>query len=161
MSFRNYWRASGAALAGLAMLGLTACGEDEPERDESGAVTEGGEADVFSLQVGDCISGETEGQVSSTPVVPCDEPHESEAFYSHIMDEGGFPGAAAFQTAVEEHCVPAFAEYVGVPLEESALDITWLEPSQQSWDEGADREVLCMVYDPAGQTTGTLEGAAR
>ncbi|HET6952015.1 MAG TPA: septum formation family protein [Acidimicrobiales bacterium] len=149
-----------AALAGLTAAGLGAC-SDEPERDEStGEITEAGDADVFSMQVGDCLTDNAIGDVSEVPVVPCTEAHTSEVFYSHTIEDGDFPGSDGLTTIGEQACIPAFEQFVGVPYEASVLDVTTLEPTADSWEQG-DRELLCLIYDPAGDTVGTLEASAR
>ena len=157
-------RALGAALAGLALIGLAACGDDdEPDRDEAtNEVTEAGDADVFSMAVGDCVTGEssTTGEVTEVPVVPCDEPHASEVFHSYQIPAETLPSTTEMEAIVQEQCLGNFETFVGMPYDTSALDVTWLEPTSGSWDQG-DRELLCMVYDPAGDVTGSLAGAAR
>ena len=156
-------RALGAAAAGLALLGLAACGGDEPERDETtNEITEAGDADVFSMAVGDCVTdgASTTGQVSEVPVVPCAEPHASEVFHSYQITTDALPAEAEMQAIVEEQCRGNFETFVGMPYDQSTLDITWMEPTSGSWD-GGDRELLCMIFDPAGDVTGSLAGVAR
>jgi hypothetical protein len=155
--------ALGAIFAGLLVLGLSACGSDdeEPARDEeTDEVTEAGDADVFDMAVGDCLTDSTSGAVTEVPVVPCDEPHASEIFYSHIIDGETLPDTAAMETIVTDQCLGNFETFVGLPYDQSALTVTWLEPTSGSWDAG-DRELLCIVADPAGGVTGSLAGAAR
>jgi hypothetical protein len=147
-----------AAIAGLLVVGLGAC-SDDPERDESGAVTEGGDESVFDIAVGDCMSDQSAtGEVADVPVVPCEEPHASEVFHTYEIPGDTFPGD--FTQVTQEQCGPAFQQFVGVPAEQSALTLTWLEPTAQTWAEG-DRELVCIVEDPAGNVTGSLQGAAR
>jgi hypothetical protein len=147
-----------AAVAGPLALGLGAC-SDDPERDESGAVTEGGDESVFDIAVGDCMNDQSTGtQVSDVPVVPCTEPHASEVFHAYQVPGDTFPGD--FTQIAEEQCKPAFQTYVGVAYDQSALEITTLEPSFETWADG-DRELLCIVVDPAGSVTGSLQGANR
>jgi hypothetical protein len=157
-------RALGAAAAGLALVGLAACGsDDEPDRDETtNEITEAGDADVFSIAVGDCLTDDvgTAGEVSEVPVVPCAEPHASEVFHSYQIPAETLPSTTEMQTIVEEQCIGNFEAFVGMAYDTSALDITWLEPTSGSWD-GGDRELLCMVFDPAGDVTGSLAGVAR
>ncbi len=163
MSFRpRSLRALGAAAAGLALIGTAACGSDEPERDETtNEVTEAGDADVFSMAVGDCLTdGSTTGQVSEVPVVPCSEPHASELFHSYQIPAATLPAAAEMEAIVAEQCVGNFESFVGLAYEQSTLEVTWMEPTSGSWDDG-DRELLCLVYDPAGDVTGSLAGVAR
>lgn len=155
-----------ASAAGAAVLavGLGACSDDAPERDETtNEITEAGDADVFQMQVGDCLTDGSSavGEVSEVPVAPCDQPHDSEVFYSHIIDAAEFPGAAELEAIATEQCFgPNFQTFVGLPYEQSALEVTWLEPTAESWAQG-DREMLCIVADPAGGVTGSLQGAAR
>jgi hypothetical protein len=119
------------------------------------------EADVFSLGVGDCLVEETpDGEVQSLPVVPCDQPHASEIYYLHIIEADGLPAAAEMESIARDECLPQFETFVGVPYEESALLVTWLEPTQASWDTG-DRELLCIAVDPEGDATGSFAGTAR
>jgi hypothetical protein len=118
-----------------------------------------GEQDVFSLKVGDCINTTGTGdEISSIPVVPCDEPHDQEIFDRFDISGDTFPG----DTAVEEERVAycngdAFETFVGLAYDDSKYATSGLTPTQSSWDNG-DREVLCTIDDPAGQTTGSLEG---
>lgn len=146
------------ALAGVLIAGFAAC-SDDPERDETtGEFTESGEADVFNIQVGDCFDDAGTGEVSELPVVPCDQPHNNEVFHSYTIPGDTFPGD--FTAVAEEQCNPAFQSFVGVDYNSSALYMTTLEPTSGSWAEG-DRELLCIIYDPAGPVTGTLQGANR
>ncbi|MCR2786070.1 MULTISPECIES: septum formation family protein [unclassified Microbacterium] len=163
-----------AAVVAIGMMALSGCGSAqfptqgaEPERDESsGEITESNDSvDVFSIRVGDCLNtseltGETE--VESVPVVPCDEEHEDEVYYGFDTTTAGseFPGEEALAAEADETCIAEFAGFVGVSYEESALEYWPMYPSEGSW-AGDDREILCMVYDPAGMVTGTLAGAAR
>jgi len=156
--------ALGAAFAGLLIVTLSACGDDEPDRDEStNEVTEAGDADVFSMSVGDCLPDPSAatGEVTEVAVVPCDEPHEGEVFFAYDIEEEALPATAAMEAIVQEQCLGAnFESFVGMPYDESVLEVTWLEPTAESWAAG-DREILCIITDPAGGVTESLEGAAR
>ncbi|MGH3660130.1 MAG: hypothetical protein ACRDUA_26125 [Micromonosporaceae bacterium] len=48
-----------------------------------------------------------------------------------------------------------------MPYEQSTLEVFYFHPTEDSWTTLDDREAVCSVVDPAGQTTGTLAGAAR
>jgi Septum formation len=147
-----------AAIAGLLVVGLGAC-SDDPERDESGAVTEGGDESVFDVSVGDCMTDQASaGEVSDVPVVPCEQPHASEVFHTYEVPGDTFPGD--FTQITTEQCMPAFQQFVGMAYEQSALEVTTLEPTSQTWAEG-DRELVCIIVDPAGNVTGSLQGANR
>lgn len=151
---------SSAAVTGLLLAGLGAC-SDDPERDESGEFTDSGDADVFTLAVGDCLSGESPtGDVGEVPVIPCDQPHESEIYFSYTFAGDEMPTPDAMAQTVDEQCLTAFQTFVGLPYDQSVLEITTLEPTTESWADG-DRELLCLVFDPAGGVTGTLAAAGR
>jgi hypothetical protein len=151
-------RVTGLLLVVLALL-LVACGG--AQRGESGEITEGGDVDVFSLNVGDCF-GATEGdEVASVQAVPCSEPHESEVFALVDYEDGDeWPGDEAITTFSDEECGAAFEEYIGMSYNESRYFITYLQPTEETWADG-DREVVCLVVGPDGEpVTGSLRGVA-
>lgn len=114
------------------------------------------------MRVGDCVnSGDLDGLVETVPVVPCDEPHDSEAFASMDMPAGVYPGETAVDDAAADFCFTELEAFVGLEYSQSLLDYWPLTPSAEGWDAVDDRQLLCFVYDPAGSVTGTLEGAAR
>lgn len=148
------------ALSGALVAGFAAC-SDDPERDETtGEFSESGDADVFSIAVGDCIQDSGTGEVTEVPVAPCAESHDSEVYFAYQIPEETFPGTEGMSAIATAQCEPAFQTFVGMAYADSALYYTTLEPTQESWNEG-DRELLCLVYDPAGPVTGSLEGANR
>lgn len=152
-----------AATATAALLtGCNLLPGNDATRDDTGTVTEGNdEADVFLLQVGDCINDSELGDVVTTlPIVPCSEPHDSETYFEANLEGDAFPGDDAISDQSDQICYDAFPGFVGIAWEESSLGYYPFTPTQQSW-EGGDRLVSCMIYDPAGQTTGSLAGSAR
>ncbi len=153
-------RARNAVVAALAALALFGCSSD-PERDEeSGELAESGDVDVFDLEVGDCLGEETgEGEIESLEAAPCSEPHAEEIFAALTVPDGDYPGQEALD-AEAEGCLEEFAEFVGMPFQESVLEINYMTPTEESWSMG-DRELLCTVYDPDADTTGTLQDANR
>ena len=64
------------------------------------------------------------------------------------------------EAAAQNLCIARFDEFVGISYEESVLDVGFLTPTEQSWNDG-DRAVLCTVYDPAEEISGSLRGAQR
>lgn len=119
---------------------------------------------VFDLEVGDCFNdgdlGEGATEVDNVPIVDCEEPHHNEVFATFDITEADFPGDAATQEIAFEGCVDRFDAFVGLPYEDSTLDVTYLYPTQTTWDDG-DREIVCAVYRLDGiKVTGTLEGSA-
>lgn len=158
------WKRALAALtigaAGLALAGCSLLPGGNPTDGETGT-GDGESTDVFTIKVGDCLNdGSAEGEVSEVPVVDCAEPHDSEAYASIIMDDGEFPGDQAVEDQAIADCTTEFNSFVGIDYQASALDFAYYYPTEGSWANG-DREILCLIVDPAGQVTGSLEGAAR
>jgi hypothetical protein len=156
----TFSRARNAAVAAVAALALFGCSSD-PERDEeTGELAESGDVGVFDLEVGDCLGEEiSEGEVESLEAAPCSEPHSEEIFAALTIPDGDYPGQEALDAEVEG-CFEEFTEFVGMPYEESVLEINYMAPTEESWGQG-DRELLCTVYDPEAETTGTLQNANR
>lgn len=146
------------SVAGLALAGCSLFGGSAPGDDPTPTATD---SDVFTITVGDCLNeAALEGTVSAVPLVDCATPHDSEAYASTAMDDGSFPGAVEVKKQAEAECTTQFNEFVGVNYDASTLTYSYFYPTQDSWAQG-DREIVCLIDDPAGQTTGTLKGAAR
>lgn len=140
------------ALTGCTLLG----GGAGSDRDDEGQVTDTGEDSVFNMEVGDCLNEPEGTEVSDIELVPCDQEHDYEVYDELELPEGDFPSDV--DTQADEFCTEAFTEFVGLTWEESALDISWFTPTEGSWSDG-DHLIQCIVLDPAGPTTGSLEGA--
>jgi len=155
------------ALIGILAIGLSGCSVIEnifpaqAERDEeTNEVQEAGEADVFTMAVGDCLNNQDADVVETIPAVPCSEPHDFEAYHSFDLTGGDeFPGLETIEAEADKGCYEAFPTFVGIAYEESTLDFSYFYPTEDSW-AAADREIMCIVYD-AEPSTGTLAGAAR
>lgn len=152
--------AAGIALA--AAVALSACTAGTPA--PTPAVTPTPSADgvgVVDLGVGDCFDEPSAGgTISEVETTPCDEPHDLEVFASWLLDLEAFPEQADIDALGWDGCRGAFDAFVGVAYADSALDYVSLAPTSETWAAG-DREVLCIVFDPAGPVTGSLRGAAR
>ncbi|MFV1989561.1 MAG: septum formation family protein [Acidimicrobiales bacterium] len=149
-----------AALGLAAALFIAACAS-EPERNVEGTITESGELDAFSIEEGDCLQNPaTESEVASVSAVPCDEPHDMEAFYLFDLPDGDFPAREVIDQQTEEKCIEAFEPYVGIDFASSRLDARSFEPTALSWDQG-DREIVCLALDVGGeQLVGSVAGIA-
>lgn len=135
--------------------------DDTSETTEG--TSEGSEStDVFALGVGDCVTDESEmtGEVTEVPIIDCAQPHSAEVYHSYMITDSELPDQAGIETIVQEQCLPAFQSFVGLGYYDSVLEVNYLSPTSDSWDAG-DRELLCLVYDPSGDVTGTLAGANR
>ena len=158
-------------LAGSAValtVALTGCsaingilGNGDAERDEeTGQVTESSNVGVFAVKLGDCMLDTGTGMLTDANILPCDEPHDPEVYYEITMDDGDY-SEENINAATEECIGEAYTSFVGVAYQDSALDVTTLTPTQQSWEQSNDRVIQCIIFDPAGQTEGSLAGAGR
>jgi hypothetical protein len=133
---------------------------DADRDDETGQVTESANIDIFSLKLGDCKMESPSGLIEDADVVPCDQPHDEEVYYEITMDDGEFSEEAV--DAASQECIgDAYTTFVGITYDESALEVFPITPTKDTWDGYDDRIVQCVIVDPAGQTTGSLKGAAR
>ena len=150
-----------AGLSGCSVLNsvLGNGGGDAP-RDDKSKVTESSSIGIFNLKLGDCKMSDTGTTISETDVVPCDKPHDEEVFYEFTL-EGAEYDSAAIDAEVEKCAGEAFTTFIGVAFDDSSLDVSYMTPTKETWDSMNDRLVQCIVSDPAGQTTGSLKGAAR
>ena len=147
------------AAAATVLAGCSIFGTAEPATSPTPEPT--GSTDVFDLTVGDCITESAiEGEVDTVVVVDCATPHAREAFASITMDNGDFPGDQEVEDESVAQCTTAFDTFVGMDYAESTLQFATIYPTSGSWDAG-DREILCLIADPAGDTTGSLENAQR
>ncbi|MDQ1123799.1 DUF4190 domain-containing protein [Microbacterium trichothecenolyticum] len=126
----------------------------------SAAPDEQAPSDLYALPIGECLDDVPQGFVSSDNFVDCAVPHTYEVFSSFLLPDGAFPGDTAVDDAAIDGCGAAFAEYIGIDYEASRLTSTYLAPLEETWAAG-DRAVSCLVFDPDGEITGSLRGAAR
>ncbi|QAV69170.1 hypothetical protein ESZ53_01140 [Salinibacterium sp. UTAS2018] len=161
MTTETIWRRSIAiAAVAAAAVVLSGCSILDQVTDEiSDAVDPGAGTtqDIFTLVVGDCEVGHQDGgEVSSTKTIDCAEPHDAEVYAASYLDEGDFPGDSVIEEQATNDCYAGFSSFMGVEYEDSVYDFSWYYPTEGSWSEG-DREILCLVYDPAGnEITGSL-----
>lgn len=143
----------------LAALLLAGCAANAPA--PTATPTDDPGVDVVDLSVGMCIlDAPTGSSVTTVEVVPCTRSHDAEVFASILLADGPFPGQEAVGKASLDQCAAQFAHFVGVPFASSALTYEYYAPSAETWNAG-DRAVLCLVRDPAGPVTGSLQGVAR
>lgn len=139
--------AAGLGLVGLGYGGLA--GEDNTTRDEAGQVVDGGEVGAFRIRIGDCFQDPdtTTDEFESVEAVPCTERHDNEAYAAFNLNGDTFPGVSAIQEQADQGCYDRFSSFVGVAYDESELDFWSMYPSEGSWDQLDDREVVCAVYN--------------
>lgn len=129
-------------------------------------------ASALEFTIGECVNLPDGTQISEYETVDCDTPHDAEVYALPQHPDGedaAFPGQVALEEFADDRCKQDFEEYVGVAYEESVIYSTALTPSQESWDDATDREIVCLLVGepiPAedgttsfAQLTGSKEGS--
>ncbi len=147
----------GRALLSFAALVIltSACGDARTGSSEN-SPEEG--VDLFDLSLGDCLNDSDLSAYSDfTNImrVNCETPHDSEVFAILQVDDRSFPGEEEIIAQGRLRCAQAFADFVGVPYSESALDFRFIYPTLSSWSQG-DNLIHCLAFDPGLQITGSL-----
>ncbi|MBT2518993.1 septum formation family protein [Streptomyces sp. ISL-90] len=94
----------------------------------------------------------------SESIVPCDQRHDDEVYAVFDLDGAEYPGETALRQTADEGCRARFADFIGIPYEESVLELYSLWPTQAAWLDG-DRRVSCVVWYPDDAVVGSLAGA--
>ncbi len=111
------------------------------------------QAYIDEIKAGDCFSGGRTDTPSLVTIIPCTEPHESQAVLRFDLPAGRFPGEKAVVAAAEKGCTDK-ADPLITDRAYNELDPSFFYPSDAySWR--GDRAVVCLVEAPKGTTTGT------
>lgn len=146
------------ALTGCSNLNSLLNATQDAQREPGGQITEAADADVFSLQVGDCFDYEalsSSTDIESVPTVPCSDPHDGEIYAEADLTDDQFAQGDAFY---DEFCLNEFTTFIGKPYDESTLDRSYFYPSPQSWAMG-DKKLQCIVLHPDNTFTGSMKGS--
>ena len=105
-------------------------------------------SNASELVVGDCFDLPSAGlTVSNVQHHPCTEAHTAEVFavLNHPAGRSdAFPDAGTLRSFATDGCTPPFASYVGISIDESALDVGWFRPTEDGWNKG-DRAFTCYL----------------
>ena len=141
---------------------------NDADRDEAGNIIGEGEIDAFTMQVGDCFNdnqdilgfGDAAGEVQNLPGLPCSEPHDNEVYAIFDVSFDSYPGEKSMLEAATDQCLKRFDRFVSRPYDESVLDIFPIYPTNDSWSEVDDREVICAIYHiDLKKLTGSMRGS--
>ncbi len=117
---------------------------------------------VFDLEVGQCFDDpDSFDEVANVDIVDCAEPHDNEVYHVFDLADGDYPGLAAVEADAGDGCLAQFEPFVGRDYASSQLDVRYLYPTPETWDEG-DREIVCSLFDLSGDPmTGSQQGSGR
>lgn len=150
-----------AALVLIAGASLTGCSTIKDVIDVAGPVVDAVNNEDTWITVGDCFDETDDEIVSDVPTIDCALPHDNEVYAEFDIDRANWPGDDEIFSLADEGCYAPFTTYVGLALEDSALDYTYYVPTQDGWENYDDHAVSCIIFDPAGKTTGSLIAAGR
>jgi len=115
---------------------------------------------VATVDVGSCANtSDLTGEITDIPTIECTESHDAQVVGKFDLDDGDFPGDEGIASAAEEGCRGQFETFIGISFDESSLSMNYIGPSEDTWNEADDREVICFAIssEPA---TESWEGAA-
>jgi hypothetical protein len=150
-------------LACVVVVALVSCGGDAERSEATGEVIASGAVDAFEVQVGDCVNNPPDDgpatEVVDVPAVPCEQEHTGEVYHVFDLDDAAaYPGEKKVISLADEGCLQQFEAFVGLPPEQSRLKISTLFPTNETWEQFDDREVVCIVVDPTRPLTGSARG---
>lgn len=136
---------------------------DDDDDDDGDDVGE--ETSVFELDEQDCFDA-AGSEVETVTVVACESPHTYEVFavFDHEADDDDpYPGDEAIGEYADSRCQPLFEDYVGIDYEASMYWITSVTPSDETWESGDDREIVCALKlgEEGEATSGSAEGTGK
>ena len=95
-------------------------------------------------------------------VVPCEQSHVAEVFHVFDIALDDFPGQASVNSAADEACLAQFAGYVGAAYGTSEFGVGYIAPTEGTWNQLDDREVLCTLFRVDGAPkAGSARGSGR
>jgi hypothetical protein len=113
------------------------------------------------MRVGDCFDDEAfeTTEISEVPAVPCSQAHDNEV-YAVFDIVGEWPGEEQVEELAHEGCYERFARAIGKTYEDSMIAFTTLYPTEGSWTQRDDREVICVGYHMEYEKlTGSIVGS--
>jgi len=143
---------------------------DAVENDLSTApIVAGAPLNPYDLRSGQCFNEgswydeERERRIEMTASIGCDQPHNKEVFHEAIFPAPSgapFPGETKMTEWSTELCYSAFEDFVGLEYELSVFEITFIQPTEATFEHpvGQHRRVTCVLFDG---TTDQKTGSAR
>jgi len=144
----------------VVIAALVVSGDDTEDAAQAPLLT----IPAAAIEVGDCFDDQVAYDIAAIPVVPCNEPHDNEVYDLYQIERresASYPGINGVAALAQEGCLIAFQDYVGMEYQRSVLEIFPIPPSEESWEESGDREVVCAVYEPGEKLTAPARGSGR
>ncbi len=102
--------------------------------------------EVATADVGDCFERPSDtSAIGDFDTVNCDEPHFGEVYFKFDIADGDYPGNEAVTQQANDRCISEFETYVGVTFADSIYGIFPVTPTEETWNDADDREVICVL----------------
>ena len=117
---------------------------------------------VFELVKGNCLDGTTlnDGLITTIRIVDCADVHTHEVYYS-----GRYPASTYDATKISDYandtCLAQFEPYVGIEYARSRYQYLHIVPTQESWSQDNDRDVVCVAFEEDATITGSIASRAQ
>ena len=134
----------------------------DASRNDSGQISTEGNVSAFSLRIGDCYDDPAPDVtvIESVEGIPCTLPHDNEIYAITQISGSVFPGSEEVISLARDFCLGQFEDFVGIEYASSVLDITYVFPTEESWNRINDREIACSVFHMDDeQLSGSMKGA--
>jgi hypothetical protein len=162
-------RGKGLAIAGLCLSGvwvvviasvLVVNAETASQRSAAtGQITKTGHLSVFSLRAGDCFQNPSGSQpslgVKQVTALSCATPHDAQVIAQLPVPGSAYPGQAAFRAQALPGCKASVAAVVDQSKLTDTMNLIWLYPEPQAWDDG-QRTISCLIVDSSEDLTSSL-----
>jgi hypothetical protein len=133
-------------------------------RSATGAITQSGKVDIFSLHVGDCIQNLPAAQatltVTKVTVVPCTAPHNAQVFAQFSATDTAYPGGQALGVETGRGCQAREATSLDQSKLTKTMALRFIFPEADPWANGL-RTLTCVAMDSTQDLTSSLLSAGR
>ena len=82
-------------------------------------------------------------------LVACDTAHDNEVFALvrlPALAGGPYPGDGAVHSYARTECLAVFAEWIGIGVAESVLEVSAVWPNRGRWRQLDDRSIVCFAF---------------
>ena len=138
-------RRVGLLVLAVAFLGLAGCSQ----------------GNVSSLKVGDCFKNAPLGELTDVEIVNCSDAHTDEVFATFDLSGSTWPGRYQVEELGDQGCYERFRSYVGIDYEYSEYFSFVISPTEDGWNQGDVREVICSLGPQYGTKIGSARGTRR
>jgi hypothetical protein len=148
-------RTSGGSSTGASLVGSSTPVSSVGSSTPVSSVGSGTIVPRARLTAGECFNYTS--SATKFAVVPCQQPHDAQAYYPYTLPAGSFTGDQSIQDGAMATCAARFASYVD-SLAQDLLTNFVMAPNQSEWAAG-DRVVVCALFQFGRKIIGSAHQA--